>query len=156
MQSITSQIHIDVPIEKIWTIARNLEEIPKYDTGYLTARYISENREGVGAKRYAEIDTPQGPRFVKHRVTEWREGEGFSWEAYETNAPLIKSAINRWSFSQDGDQTVISDELRYELKFGPLGALIDKLFMKKLLQGAVEGLLSGLKQYAETGQPLAR
>ena len=120
MQSITSQIHIDVPIEKIWAIARNLEEIPKYDTGYLTARYISENREGVGAERYAEVDTPLGLRFVKHRVTEWREGEGFSWEAYKTNAPLIKSAINRWSFSQDGDQTMVSDETQIRVEIWPI------------------------------------
>jgi hypothetical protein len=40
----------------------------------------------------------------------------------------------------------------YELKYGPLGALMDRLMVRKAMSQGMEGLLAGLKHYSETGK----
>jgi len=42
--------------------------------------------------------------------------------------------------------------MEYELKFGPLGRLLDAVMVRRKWTAGIKGFLSGLKRYAETGQ----
>ncbi len=52
----------------------------------------------------------------------------------------------------DGDGTIVSVSPDYQLKFGPIGALLDRLILGRQLRKGMENLLAGLKYHVETGE----
>ena len=51
-----------------------------------------------------------------------------------------------------GDATRVSVTADYKLKFGPIGALMDVLFGKRMLQRGFDDMMAGLKHHIETGE----
>ena len=47
-------------------------------------------------------------------------------------------------------------QFEYGMKFGFVGALMDRLMVKKQFSKAIPGILAGLKHYAETGEQVDR
>ena len=48
--------------------------------------------------------------------------------------------------------TVVSVSPDYELKFGPIGVVMDLLFARRQLRRGMEDLVAGLKYHVETGE----
>lgn len=42
--------------------------------------------------------------------------------------------------------------MEYELKFGPVGQLMDALMVRKKWNASIQGLFAGFKHYVETGR----
>ena len=62
----------------------------------------------------------------------------------------ISEGYSTWSVKRQGDKTLVYADLRYKVRFGPLGALMNVLILRrKIEQGLVDGL-KGLKQHVET------
>ena len=52
----------------------------------------------------------------------------------------------------NGEGTIVVATLDYQVKFGPLGTLLDKLIMGRLFRKGVIGHLAGLKYHVETSE----
>ncbi len=52
----------------------------------------------------------------------------------------------------DGDGTIVSVSPDYQLKFGPIGALVDRLILGRQMRKGMDELLAGLKYHVETGE----
>ena len=57
-----------------------------------------------------------------------------------------------WSVKSQGDKTLVNTELRYGLRWGPLGALMNALIMRRKLEQGLANSLEGLKHHVETGE----
>ena len=58
--------------------------------------------------------------------------------------------VTRIEPSQGG--TRITQSLEYQVKFGPLGWLLDRLVMKRKLTAALNDVFASLARYAERGR----
>ena len=92
---------------------------------------------------------PKG--WVEERVWEWNPPHVIGLEVAASEWPL---AFMKWKtkLEKDGNATRISQDLRYRVKFGPLGALMDLLvMMRRMLNKGIGGAFEALKRYVENG-----
>jgi carbon monoxide dehydrogenase subunit G len=142
-------IQIDAPPEKVWAVLSDLSTVQDYSPGVSKAYYTSEERNGIGASRHCDLQGPSG--WVEERVAEWDEGRTMTIEIYDSNGPL-KEAFGRFDLTPDGHGTIVAFTFTYEMKFGPLGVLMDAFFARPRFDEAVQSTALGLKHHIETGQ----
>jgi ligand-binding SRPBCC domain-containing protein len=147
MTTIRHEIQADCPPEKVWALLSDLEAVERYNPGVRAACVQGTQRTGVGAKRACEL-IPKGR--VVERVTHWEEQRALGLEVAETDWPIH---FMRWvtRIAASGDATRITQDLEYEVKFGPLGWLLDTLVMKRKLTTALDTVFAELKKHAENG-----
>jgi len=143
--TIRHEIHAACPPAIVWKILANLEEVARYNPGVRSAETLGPARTGVGAMRACEL-VPKGR--VVERVTHWEEARALGLEVTESDWPIH---FMRWVTRLDpvDGGTRISQELEYEVKFGPVGWLLDRLLMKKKLTETLDGVFSSLVKHAE-------
>ena len=149
MGAFSTEIRIDAPREKVWAVLADLGGIYKWNPGVSHSRSTSESSGGEGATRHCDLANPKG--YLEERAFDWRDGEGFKIDIYESNLPIKRNVVE-FTLRPDGDGTIVSVAPDYELKFGPIGALIDKLVAGRQLRRGMEELLAGLKYHVETGE----
>jgi len=147
MTQLNHNIRIAAPLDKVWAVLADLETVQHYNSGVMRAKYISAEREGIGASRHCDLK-PKG--WVKERVIAWEPGSSVTMELYESQWPV---QFMRWrtALSQDGTGTRVSQQMEYQVKFGLLGALLDKLVMRRKLDQTLTEVFADLKQFVETG-----
>ncbi|SMR70651.1 Polyketide cyclase / dehydrase and lipid transport [Aliiroseovarius halocynthiae] len=145
MTTLHHQIKIDAPQELVFATLADLETVDDYNPHVQTAKYISENRTGVGASRECFLGA-QGT--VLERVTAVEDGKSISMEMYEHNWPL---KYMRWTtrLETEGDSTLVSQTLEYEMKFGLLGALMDRLMMRGKMDSTMNEVFNSMRDYIE-------
>ena len=108
-------------------------------------------RKGIriryGLSRHCDLK-PKG--WVKERVIAWELHEAITMELYESQWPL---EFMRWRtvIAPDGAGTRVSQQMEYQVKFGLLGALMDKLVMRRKLNQTLSEVFVSLKRFVETG-----
>ncbi len=149
MTKVIREVLVNAYKENIWEILANLESVQQYDPGVTAARYLTEAKEGVDAARHCDLVDGD---FVKERITAWSPEEGYSIAVYEGGnafAPF-QSQEGRFILTDAQGGTAVRMELTYQLQPDVPGEREIEAQMGEL----VAGTLSGLKHYAETGQPV--
>src|SRR6266704_2533374 len=148
MTTLRHQIRIEAPIEAVWKAVSVLTEVQHYNPMVASARFISDQREGVGAMRRCELK-PKG--WAEERVWEWSPPHMIGLEVAASEWPI---AFMKWrtALEKDGDATRMSQDLSYKVKFGPLGALMDLLVMRRMLDKGIGEAFEGLKRYVESSR----
>lgn len=147
MTTLRHQIRVEAPIDAVWeAIAGDLTAVQHYNQMVSSARLLGNLREGVGATRRCELK-PRG--FVEERVWEWTPRKAIGLEVAASEWPIV---FMKWrtELTDEGKTTLVSQEMSYKLKFGPLGALMDALMMRRKLGTGVRDVFSSLKRYVET------
>ena len=65
----------------------------------------------------------------------------------ETNMPM--TADIRFRLAAEGDSTKVSVSPEYRVKYGPIGSLMDVLFVRRTYEKGMRALLAGLKRHVE-------
>lgn len=146
MTTLRHQIRIEAPVEAVWhAIAGDLTAVQHYNQMVSSARFLGDKREGVGAARRCELK-PKG--FVEERVWEWTPKKAIGLEVAASEWPIV---FMKWKteLADDGKATLVSQEMNYKLKFGPLGILMDALVMRRKLDGGIRDVFERLKSYVE-------
>lgn len=154
MTTITHEVRINAPKEKVWAILADLGGIQTFNPNVSKSYYTSDSKEGVGASRHCDL-LPMGA--VEEQVIEWRSGESYTIKITEgQKIPPFKHNFGRLSVKEDGRGSIATMHFEYTLKYGFIGALMDRLMVKSQFSKAIPGILVGLKHYAETGEPVDR
>ncbi|MCI0776832.1 MAG: SRPBCC family protein [Chloroflexi bacterium] len=146
--AVTSNVNIDAPPDKVWSVLADLGSIYKWNPGVAKSHTTSELTQGEGATRHCDLDDKN---YLEERAFDWREGESFKIDVFESSMPL-ESNIVSFQIAPAGDATRVSVTADYKLKFGPIGALMDVLFGKRMLQRGFDDMMAGLKHHIETGE----
>ena len=149
MGAFSTEIRINAPREKVWGVLADLGGIYKWNPGVSHSRSTSEAGGGEGATRHCDLANPKG--YLEERAFDWREGEGYKIDIYESSFPIERNVVE-FTVTADGDGTIVSVSPDYQLKFGPIGALIDRLILGRQMRKGMEDLLAGLKYHVETGE----
>src|SRR5262245_12625828 len=130
MTTIRHEIEVSCPPERVWALLADLEAVEQYNPGVRSASIEGEPRTGVGARRVCELE-PKGR--VVERVTHWEEQRAIGLEVADSDWPI---RFMRWitRVEPNGAATRVTQELEYELKFGPAGWLLDRLVMQRKLR----------------------
>jgi ligand-binding SRPBCC domain-containing protein len=143
-----NSIRIDSPREKVWSVLASLDALDRYDPGVKKSTVVSWKADGLGAARQCDL-TPGG--WFKEKVTEWRPLETLAFELFECALP-VRRLRHRYTLTPDAGGTIVSQRMEYELKFGPLGKLMDAMMVRKKWNAGIKGFFVGLKRYVETGE----
>jgi hypothetical protein len=74
-----------------------------------------------------------------------------SFELFECTLP-VRRLRHSYTLTQDGAGTTVHQRMEYELKLGPIGALMDALMVRRKWDAGIKEFFAGLKQYVETGR----
>ena len=152
MTTIHHEIEAACPPERVWAVLADLEAVQHYNPTVRTAAVRGARRAGVGAERVCDLQ-PKGR--VVERVTHWDEHRAVGLEVAESDWPI---RFMRWvtRIEPKGSGSLVTQDLEYALKFGPLGWLLDKLVMKRKLTATLDEVFARLAQRAEGAPAPAR
>ncbi len=150
MTTIKTDIRINAPKDEVWKVLADLGGIQSYNSAVKKSYYNTEAKEGIGAGRVCEL-APMGE--VEEKAIAWTDQESYTLDVKPVDGnPPLKSAQASFVLKEDGNQTIVTMEMNYELKFGPIGKLMDTLMMKPQFAKVVPNILLGLKHHIETGE----
>lgn len=147
MSSLTREIQIDAPGEKVWATLADIGSVQDYSPGVVKSFYSSDIKEGVGASRHCDL-LPTGT--VEERIVNWREGEQYSIEIYD-GTEIRYTGVAHFKLRRGGEGTIVTQIMDYRPTEDPTGASGSRS-MKGLVGKVIEGNLVGLKHFIETGE----
>jgi len=147
MTTIRHDVRARCDVEHVWALLADLTAVQSYNPTVLSAAFVGAQRTGVGAARSCAL-RPKG-RLVE-RVTHWEEERALGLEVAESPWPI---RFMRWvtRLEPNGGGTTITQDLEYEPKYGPLGRLLDAVFLRPAITRNVGAVLDELVRHAEQG-----
>jgi len=147
MTTVQHQVFAACPPDRVWALLADLEAVQHYNPGVRHAAVEGAQRSGVGARRSCDL-LPKGR--VVERVTHWEDGRAVGLEVAESDWPIH---FMRWvtRVEPQGGGACITQSLEYQVKFGPLGWLLDRLVMKRKLTATLDAVFASLVRHAESG-----
>ena len=154
MTHINRQTTINAPREKVWAVLADLGAVQDYNPNVSRSHYNSGPREGVGASRHCDF-TVGGS--IEETAVAWKDGESFTLELHDGKlTPPFKTALGTFHLQPEGEGTRVSVDLEYSMKYGLLGALMDRFLVQSRFGDAITRTLAGLKQHVETVEETAK
>lgn len=145
------QVTLDMPREKVWETLQDFSQAHNYVPGIIDTQIMTETKNGVGASRRVYQSKT---KFLQETITEWNEGFGFRIRLHkgEKDSPF-KNAFFRYEISDSGDKTLLKTTMGYTPPMGIIGVWMDKLFLNKIIKGAIRDVAVSMKHYYESGRP---
>ncbi len=146
------EVTVDLPRAEIWEGLRDLTRAPLYVPGLTGVEIKTAQREGIGASR--RVFQAKG-KPLDETVESWDEGYGFRLRLHNGDKPLapFKAAWFDYRLADaPGGGTLFQPSLIYEMPWGVLGGLLDRLFVAKFATGNVRQVALNFKRHYETGE----
>jgi ligand-binding SRPBCC domain-containing protein len=143
---LSHSVQIDAPAARVWQVLADLEAVQHYNSSVQKAAYLPGQREGVGAGRQCTVK--EG--VLKERVIAWDPGRALEMELVESPWPIVFMRWRTELVERDGG-TLIQQKMRYKLKFGLLGALLNAMVMRGKMDRQLSSIFASLKRYVEEG-----
>jgi ribosome-associated toxin RatA of RatAB toxin-antitoxin module len=147
MTTLHNEITINAPIEKIWEALSSIENLDKFDPTVKKSTPITQEKNGIGAKR--KVDMLDGKNWFEEKVTVFKTNEALAYQLTDCSFP-INGLMHSYSFEKIGNQTKVKQVMEYTVKFGFLGKILDSLMIRKQTSSGIIKFFKGLKEYAET------
>mgnify|MGYP001227094041 CR=1 FL=1 len=115
----------------------------------LSSHIEGDIETGVGIQRHCDLGSSGK---ISEKVTHWDEGRSLGYEISPFGP--MQAISNYWSVREvDRDNSIVTVELNYTLKFGPLGRILNSLILSSVMKKRLHsGALMMLKKRVETGQ----
>lgn len=150
ISEVKSEVILDMPREQAWETLRDLSQAHNYVPGIIKTEVVTEKKEGVGASRLVyQTET----RALQETVTEWNDGYGFKIRLHkgDKDSPF-KNSFFRYEIADTADnKTRLTTSMGYTPPLGPLGVILDKLFLNKIIAGVIRKVALSMKHYYDTG-----
>ena len=145
---ISGQIKINSSKENVWKIISDLGGIQNYHPLVKKSYNLTNQTEGIGAGRICEF---KNGGVLREQSVEWKEGEYVNLEVKPVKRmPPFKSAFAKMAVEEVNSKTIASLTIEYDLKYGLIGKLMNKLMVKPQFEKVVPKILNGLKKYSES------
>jgi uncharacterized protein YndB with AHSA1/START domain len=144
MELMRTDLMIRAPRGLVWETLADLEGVSAWNPAIDSAECISDQRTGVGARRRCYMH-PSG--WMIESVSEWEPQEVIAFTI--DNAPPIKTGLGRFVLTDDATETRLQASFDYEVRFGPLGPVIDRLVVHRQLSSAWNQAMEGLRRHVQ-------
>jgi hypothetical protein len=149
------EVTINKTIEEVWAeVAGNFANGADIAKSLISSRSLSENKTGLGAKRYLNIDFNGKPLEVKEHIIDFKECDThceFTYYVYESiGTPLKVDTYFTWVLRKgDNGQTHLGTYFIYRAKPNFLTGIVGKQLAKS---GSLRTGVLVYKHYLETGE----
>jgi uncharacterized protein YndB with AHSA1/START domain len=145
MSQLSTQVQIKVPVDKLWKALADLDSLSQWVPDNTRSETASQNSKTMTTAQYYDANPFHN---VEERVNGWEEDHHYAYEV--KNIGLIKCAYNRFSLNSVSEvETVLTQTLDFQMKLGPVGALMDTLVFRPQFRKQMEQSLAALKEYVE-------
>ena len=145
MGRFSTETRIDAPKDAVWEVLADVGGIYRWNPGVVSSHLTTEEGTGVGACRHCDLG---GGNYLDEKVVEWEADKRLTMRIIGTNLPFGTADIRFTLRSEDGF-TIVTVSPDYRVKFGPLGALLDLLYVRRSYTKGMKALLAGLKRHVE-------
>jgi len=145
MATIHNKISINATPEEVWSVLADPSRLDQYDPVTKKSELISKIATGLGAERKCETATG----WFKDKITEWQPYEKLTFTLTGCSQPM-KSLTHSYTLEKNGNQTEVIQVMKYTMKFGIIGKLMDALMGKRESDKQIKKFFKGLKEYVET------
>lgn len=145
MRELREQIAIAKPLQEVWRLLADFGGVSEWAPYMKTSHLVGDICAGVGMRR--GMRHAWGFRF-EETVTQWQDEQGFSFDVFCAPFPM-KDVKESWVISQDNGLSVVSTQVTYGMKLGPVGKAIDWLLVRFIVRREMRAGLRGLKQHSE-------
>ncbi|MDJ0752807.1 MAG: SRPBCC family protein [Ardenticatenaceae bacterium] len=154
MTDLTRKIWIDAPKEEVWATLADFGNIYQWNPNVTKSYLTTTQGEGTGTQRHCDL-TLAGAS-VEERIVEWHDGEAMGIEIFDgQKTPPWRNAVATIKIREENGGTEVTGIFSYDMKFGPIGTLMNSMMVKPQFGKAWGELFAGLKFYLETGQKAA-
>ncbi|MDJ0955170.1 MAG: SRPBCC family protein [Acidimicrobiia bacterium] len=145
MSTFTTSIVINAPSDEVWATLADIPSIHEWNPGVEASHGTSEETTGLGATRHCDLG---GRNFLDEEVVKYETGRRLTMRIVDSNMPF-RSADIHFRLEPEGNATTVSVSPDYRLKYGPVGAVMDRLMVRNMYEKGMNGLLRGLKEHVE-------
>jgi len=150
--TVTCEVHIDLPRAKVWEGLRDLTRAPRYVPNLTGVELLTAQTEGVGASR--RVFQKNG-KPLDETVEEWEDGYGFKLRLHNGDkppAPFPEAWFDyRIADAPDGG-TFFRPALIYGVPAGIFGKLMDALLIRRFALKNTKAVADNFKRHYETGE----
>lgn len=138
--------------EAVWAVLSNFHSVDGWAPRVRRVIAIGDATHGLGMARHCDV---RGLGGVDEVVNVWEEGRRLGYSV--TPVGPIGASQSLWKLDPAPEgSTLVTLRLSYDMRFGPLGALLHGLLVRRLLARNLRGALALLKRRVETGPALRR
>ncbi len=145
MTVLKNSIHIAAAPERVWAALARLDALHEYDPGISRSEVRSDKRDGLGAGRHCDL---KAGGWYRERVTVWEPPRELEFTLHECTLP-VRQLRHHYTLTAEGGGTRVDQIQEYVLKYGPFGAALDALVVRRKWDAAIKSFFSGLKSYVE-------
>jgi uncharacterized protein YndB with AHSA1/START domain len=149
MNQLSSTATVRAPLARVWETIADVGTIAEWHPGVERSPVLSTKRTGLGAVRRVELY--DGSSAVEE-VASLDEGRSLTVTMSQHTMPLSHGAAT-FEVEADGDErTVVTMTMNYEMKYGPLGWLMNAVLLRPVMSRLFASVLSGLDHHLLTGE----
>lgn len=146
MTELNNEILINGKIEDIWNTLNTVDILDQYDPTVKKSVATSKIKTGLGASR--KVDMKDGKNWFEEKCTISEHKKALQFELTVCSFP-VHSLNHTYSFEEIGSQVKVKQVMKYQMKFGFLGKIMDTLMVKKQSDKGIKLFLAGLKKHIE-------
>lgn len=145
MRTLIHSETINADRQIVWAALADFGDVAAWAPYMRISHLVGKKETGVGTRRAMQHEL--GFRF-EERVTSWEEGEGFGFDVLKAPWPMMNVSEN-WRLAAVGQSVGVTTTVRYGMKLGALGALLDFLLVRFIVKREMRSGVRGLKEYVE-------
>ena len=158
MSSFTVETTIAAPPERVWQALADIGAIARWNPGVVASHTTGDRPGGLDAERYCDLG---GGNYLHERVVAWEPERALTMRITETNLPFAAADIAfTLEPAPNGGRADAAPHSRvtltptYRLRFGPLGRLLDAVYVRSQYRRGMAALLDGLRREVEGDPPV--
>lgn len=145
MRRLSESTKIEATRQAVWSTLADFGNVAAWAPYMRISHLLGERESGVGTRRAMQHEF--GFRF-EESVTGWLEGEGFDFDVLRAPWPM-NNVQESWRLVQDGTGVLVTSDVQYDMKLGPLGALLDWILVRFVVRREMRSGMRGLKEHME-------
>ncbi len=143
-------LKIDATPNAVWAVLGRFMHIDEFAPLITSVDSLTEGEDRIGSKRRNHFDNGTS---VVEEVTAWDEGRSYRVRLSEMDAMPLHEAYSEMSIeSIDNGGSLVTWDMDYRVKFGPLGWLLGQTMMKLMMGKILDGNLKGLAERVRLNQ----
>jgi len=146
MRVLTEQITIQASRPDIWTALEDFGGVAKWAPFMKRSKLVGSQSTGVGTRRIMHHSL--GFNF-EEVVTQWADGEGYSFEVYRAPYPMA-NVHEKWSLTSQDENSIVTTRVSYRMQLGGVGRILDSMAVQYIVRREMRSGLRGLKTYVES------
>ena len=130
MSTFAKSTTIDAPLDLVWSSLADIGSIHVWNPGVQDSHITSGHDSGLGATRYCDLG---GRNFLNEEVVEFHDRRLLTMRITDSNLPFRHADI-QFRLEATGDSMKVSVTPDYRLKFGPIGVMMDRIFVRRVYE----------------------